>query len=64
MEIVADLDKCAGYGMCETMAPDFFEVRDDDGTVLVLDTHPGTEHRDHVHAAVAACPMLALRVQD
>lgn len=62
MRIVADRDTCEGLGMCEAMAPDFFEVGDD-GIVQVHDEQPGDEHRQDVAAAVDACPVLALRLQ-
>ncbi|MFW6773351.1 ferredoxin [Nocardioides sp. CPCC 205120] len=62
MRIVADLTKCEGLGMCEAMAPDFFEV-DEEGTVEVLDDAPGEEHRGDLTAAVDACPVLALSLQ-
>ncbi|MFG1641733.1 ferredoxin [Amycolatopsis sp. NPDC049252] len=61
MRIEADLGKCDGLGMCEAMAPDFFEVGDD-GTVVVLDERPGEEHRQDVAAAVDSCPVLALKL--
>ena len=57
MRIEADRGKCDGLGMCEAMAPDFFEVGDD-GTVVVLDERPGEEHRTDVAAAVDSCPVL------
>jgi ferredoxin len=59
MRIEADRGKCDGLGMCEAMAPDFFEVGDD-GTVVVLDERPAEEHRTDVAAAVDSCPVLAL----
>ncbi len=59
MRIVADRARCEGLGMCEAMAPDFFEVGDD-GTVTVLDEIRGDVHRSAVLAAVDACPVLAL----
>ncbi|WP_167175552.1 ferredoxin [Saccharomonospora amisosensis] len=62
MRIEADRGKCEGLGMCEAMAPDFFEVADD-GSVRVLEERPAEEHREHVSAAVDACPMLALRLR-
>ncbi|WP_409184854.1 ferredoxin [Amycolatopsis sp. VS8301801F10] len=61
MRIEADLHKCDGLGMCEAMAPDFFEVGDE-GTVVVLDESPGEEHRTDLAAAVDACPVLALKL--
>ncbi|MFJ1765437.1 ferredoxin [Amycolatopsis sp. NPDC088138] len=61
MRIEADRGKCDGLGMCEAMAPDFFEVGDD-GTVVVLDERPGEDHRQDVAAAVDSCPVLALKL--
>ncbi|MBE1574615.1 ferredoxin [Amycolatopsis roodepoortensis] len=63
MRIEADRAKCDGLGMCEAMAPDFFEVGDD-GTVVVLDERPGEEHRQDLSAAVDSCPVLALKLRD
>ncbi|MEV4731872.1 ferredoxin [Saccharopolyspora sp. NPDC049426] len=62
MEIVVDRSKCEGLGMCEAMAHEFFEVQDD-GSMVVLDEHPGDEHRQTVSAAVDACPVLALTLK-
>lgn len=65
--IVADLGRCEGLGMCESMASDYFEVREDeDGveSVHVLNEYPPESDRSHVHAATEACPMLALTLED
>ena len=59
MNIVVDRDKCEGLGMCQAMAHEFFEV-DDDDTMTVLDETPAEADRAKVHAAVEACPVLAL----
>jgi ferredoxin len=56
MKSEADRAKCDGLGMCEAMAPDFFEVGDD-GTVVTLDE----EYRQDLSAAVDVCPVLALK---
>ncbi len=63
MRIVADLAKCHGIGMCEAMAPDLFEVGDDD-PVEVLDDRPPESDRPYVKAAVDACPVFALTLRD
>jgi ferredoxin len=63
MRIEADTTRCDGLGMCEAMAPDFFEVGAD-GTVVVLDERPDERHRADLTAAVDACPVLALRLRD
>lgn len=62
MKIVADLAKCEGLGMCEAMAPDFFEVGED-GVVEILDDDPEEADRQDLAAAVDACPVLALALQ-
>ena len=49
--------------MCEAMAHEFFEV-DDDDTMTVLDASPPESARSTVHAAVEACPVLALTLVD
>lgn len=59
LTIKVDHDVCEGLGMCQAMADDYFEL-DDDDTMHVLDEHPPMADRDHVHAAVQACPVLAL----
>ena len=63
MRIEVDRDRCEGYGMCEAMASDVFEL-DDDEVVHVLDASPPESSRTHVHAAVQACPVLALALTD
>ncbi|WP_406638448.1 ferredoxin [Amycolatopsis sp. WGS_07] len=63
MKIVADYGRCEGLGMCEAMADQFFEVGDE-GVVQVLDETPPEADRQFVDAAVQACPVAALRLQD
>ena len=63
MRIQVDRDLCEGLGMCEAMAHEFFEV-DDDDTMTVLDESPPERERSKVHAAVEACPVMALTLAD
>ena len=63
MKITVDRDVCEGLGMCEAMASDFFEL-DDDEEMHILDDSPEESQRAHVHAAVQACPVLALTLTD
>ena len=63
MKIVVDRDLCDGHGMCEAMAHEFFEL-DDDDVLTILNENPDESDRDKVHAAVQACPALALTLQD
>ena len=41
MRIAVDYDKCSGLGMCESIAPDVFEVEDDGSLTLHLTEVPG-----------------------
>jgi ferredoxin len=59
MRINVDRDLCDGHGMCEAMAHEYFEL-DDDDEMHVLDETPPESDRAKVHAAVQACPALAL----
>ena len=63
MRIEVDRDRCEGVGMCEAMAADLFEL-DDDEVMHVLDESPPESQRARVHAAVQACPVLALTLVD
>ena len=62
MRIVPDYDVCEGVGMCQSMAHEFFEL-DDDDVLELLDETPAEEHRSEVSAAVASCPVQALRLE-
>ena len=63
MRIVLDESKCSSLGMCESVAPDVFEVGDD-GALQVLQPTPPADRRALVEAAVAACPTAALSIED
>jgi ferredoxin len=63
MRIVVDRDLCDGHGMCEAIAPAYFELDDDDLMTVLVESPPESE-RSTVHAAVQACPALALSLQD
>ena len=63
MRILVDRDLCDGHGMCEAMAHEFFEL-DDDDVMHLLEESPAESERAKVHAAVQACPALALSLQD
>ena len=63
MRIVLDESKCSSLGMCESVAPDVFEVGDD-GALTVLNPTPPEGERARMEEAVAACPTAALSSED
>lgn len=62
MKIVLDESKCSSLGMCESVAPEFFEVGDD-GALTLLNPEPPIDKRALMEEAVAACPTAALRLE-
>lgn len=61
MRVEVDLDKCTGHGICESIAEDVFEVRDD-GIVLIHDAERPETDRERMERAVTQCPAAALRL--
>ena len=59
MKIKVDFDLCESNALCEAMAPEVFELDDDD--FLQLHTEQTTpENQANVERAVAACPRAAI----
>lgn len=63
MRIVLDESKCSSLGICESVAPNFFEIGDS-GVLNLLNPTPPEEERALMEEAVASCPTLALRIED
>ena len=61
MKIDVDRSRCTGLGICESLAPKFFEV-DDTGTMLLLDDEVREADLQEVEEAIAGCPTEALRL--
>lgn len=63
MKIHIDYDLCEGNAVCMKVAPEVFDVGDDDRAVL-LNENPGEDLRAQVEAAVRRCPRQALALVD
>ena len=61
-KIKADYDACEANALCESFAPDVFQVDDDDNLQLLTD-EVTAENEGRVQQAVAACPKAALSVE-
>lgn len=59
--IEVDTKRCQGTGVCESIAPSHFEVRED-GTMHVIRADVAPADLDRVRDAVDSCPTLALRL--
>jgi ferredoxin len=59
VKITVDFDLCESNALCEALAPDNFEV-DDDDFLQILDEVVTDANRDNVRRAVASCPRAAI----
>ena len=62
MKVVVDLDLCESNAICMAVAPDIFEVRDDD-FLYVLNENPSADQEAKVREAVERCPKQAISIE-
>lgn len=62
MKIIVDRKKCTGLGICESLAPEVFEV-DDGGDLILLTDEVPEGGLAEVEEAIAGCPTEALRLE-
>ena len=63
MRVVVDYDLCESNAICMGIAPEIFEVRDDD-FLYVLNETPGEELRAKVEECVQRCPKQAISIAE
>ena len=61
MEIRVDRDLCEANAVCCGLAPDIFELDDDEQLVIKV-SNPPADRKDRVEQAVARCPKNALEL--
>ncbi len=62
-KVVVDFDLCESNAICMGIAPEVFEVRDDD-FLYVLQEEPPEALRPKVEEAVKRCPKQAISIED
>jgi len=63
MKVVVDFDLCESNAICMAVAPEVFEVRDDD-FLYILAENPDASLHDKVREAAERCPKQAITVED
>ncbi|HTY28011.1 MAG TPA: ferredoxin [Mycobacterium sp.] len=63
MRIEVDPARCTGHGICETIAPDVFEVNDD-RRVHIHGEHRPASDRVRLQQSVTQCPTAALTLTE
>ena len=61
MKVHVDMNLCQSHGECAFVAPEVFELGDDDVLIWKEDVDPAL--REKVEEAVEACPVMAIRVE-
>ncbi|HVB79074.1 MAG TPA: ferredoxin [Candidatus Binataceae bacterium] len=61
MKVVVDHNLCEGNGRCVEIAPQMFELRDDDRSYVLIE-RPPRELRTKLELAVTLCPRQAIRL--
>jgi ferredoxin len=62
MKVLVDMNLCQSHGECVVVAPEVFELGDDD--VLRWKEDVDDELREKMEEAVDACPMMAISIED
>ena len=61
--VVVDYDLCESNAICMQIAPEVFEVRDDDFLYLLTET-PDDDLKAKVEEAVQRCPKQAIAIAE
>ena len=59
MRIAVDRDRCEGNAVCLGIAPELFELDDEDYVIVTADPIPA-DQEDVAEQAIAECPRVAL----
>lgn len=63
--IIFNRETCAGIGLCEMHAPEYFEIADDgDGRMVPRSLIVDADDRAAVEEAVSSCPTASIAIAD
>ncbi len=63
MKLHINYDRCTGHGICEGLAEDIFEVKDE-GWVSLRNEQPDEGRRGELEEVVRECPTRAISIED
>jgi ferredoxin len=63
VKVTVNQDKCVSSGMCVLNVAEVFDQSDDGVVVLLLD-EPGPELAEDTRKAAAACPAMAIHLEE
>jgi ferredoxin len=59
MRVTVNFDLCCGHALCVDVAPEIFEMHDDNKAYVIV-AEPAEELRAKVEEAVKICPQMAI----
>jgi ferredoxin len=62
IKVHVDMNLCQSHGECEHVAPEVFQLGDDD--MLRWEEEVDDSLREKVLEAAEACPMMAIRIEE
>jgi ferredoxin len=63
VRVIVDRDRCEGNAVCLGIAPDIFDLDDEDYAVVKIDPIP-SDQEDLAEQAIVECPRAALLRED
>jgi len=63
MKVKVDHELCSGDGICVDIAPDIFEMNEEDQAIVLVDTVP-PEQEDAVREAAESCPEECIYIEE
>ena len=64
MKVTVDPDKCCGYGECVAVAPNLFQIRDDNRAHLLREGDVSERDAALVREASYSCPVEAIEITE
>ena len=63
MEVKVDFDRCEANGVCVGIAPDVFDIDDDENLIVTQPVGDDPETQALMKEAVSQCPRAALTLE-
>ncbi len=62
MRVTVNYDLCCGHALCSSIAPEIFEVRDDEKAYVIVAPHES--QREVILQAIRLCPQMAIDLHE
>jgi ferredoxin len=63
MRVRVDANKCQGHTLCNRVAPELFQLRDEDGHAEVITAEVPKDLEEKARKAMRGCPEQAISIE-